>query len=142
MDMVFICRDALENSVIGNIMLGMEAKKAGNDVGIVFTEEALAALGGESFGWSPLLQGRDARIKISRNAKSMDIPVSDVRDDRWTDMSRMLRWAKEGGVKLWACPIWSRLLAVDGKLPPEVTVLDMAALLKELKEATTVIGGY
>lgn len=142
MDMILICRDALENSVVGNVAMAMEAKKAGQDVGIVFTEEALAALAGESFGWSPLFQNRDARIKISRNATAMGVEVADVKDNRWTDISRLLTSASGAGVKLMACPIWSQILAVDGNLPPQLAAIDSAALFKELKEAKIIIGGF
>ena len=142
MDTILICRDALENSVVGNVALAMEAKKAGQDVGILFTEEALAALAGESFGWSPLFQNRDARIKISRNATAMGVEIADVKDNRWTDISRLLSSASGAGIKLMACPIWSQILAVDGKLPPQLTSIDSAALLKELKEAKIIIGGF
>lgn len=142
MDMLLICRDALENSVIGNVALAMAAKREGHDVGILFTEEALAALAGESFGWSPLFQSRDARIKISRNATAMGVAVADVRDNRWTDLSRLLKAAKEAGVRLMACPLWSQILAVDGKLPPEITAIDSTTMLKELQEAKTITGGF
>jgi len=142
MDMILICRDALENSVIGNVAMTMAAKKEGQDVGIIFTEEALAALAGESFGWSPLFQNRDARIKISRNATAMGVEVADARDNRWTDLSRLLKAAKEAGVRLMACPLWSQILAVDSKLPPEITAIDSATMLKELKQAKIIIGGF
>jgi peroxiredoxin family protein len=142
MDMILICRDAVEDSVIGNVAMTMAAKKEGQDVGIIFTEEALAALAGESFGWSPLFQNRDARIKISRNATAMGIEVADARDNRWTDLSRLLKAAKEAGVRLMACPLWSQILDVDGKLPPEITAIDSATMLKELKEAKIIIGGF
>ncbi len=142
MDMILICRDAVEDSFIGNVAMPMAAKKEGQDVGIIFTEEALAALAGESFGWSPLFQNRDARIKISRNATAMGIEVADARDNRWTDLSRLLKAAKEAGVRLMACPLWSQILEVDGKLPPEITAIDSATMLKELKEAKIIIGGF
>jgi len=142
MDMILICRDAVEDSVIGNVAMTMAAKKEGQDVGIIFTEEALAALAGESFGWSPLFQNRDARIKISRNATAMGIEVADAKDNRWTDLSRLLKAAKEAGVRLMACPLWSQILDVDGKLPPEITAIDSATMLKELKEAKIIIGGF
>lgn len=142
MDMLLICRDALENSVVGNVAMALEAKKAGQDVGILFTEEALAALAGQSFGWSPLFQNRDARIKISRNATAMGVEIADAKDNRWTDISRLLTSASGVGIKLMACPIWSKILAVDGNLPPQITAISSADLLKELKKAKIIIGGF
>lgn len=141
MDTILICRDALENSVIGNVAIAIEEKKAGHDVGILFTQEALAALAGESFNWSPLFKGRDARIKISLNASAMGLEVASVQDKRWTDLLRLLKAAKEAGISLLACPIWSQILGVDGQLPAEITAIDKATLLKELSESKTIIGG-
>jgi len=140
--MILICRDALENSVVGNVAMALEAKKAGQDVAILFTEEALAALAGQSFSWSPLFQNRDARIKISRNATAMGVEIANEKDNRWTDISRLLTSASRAGIKLIACPIWSQILAVDGNLPPQLTSIDSAALLKELAEAKIIIGGF
>ena len=87
--MLFICRDAQENSVIGNVGLAMEAQKAGSDVAVVFTGEALAALAARAFGWSPVFTGRAARTTISRNATAMGIPVAHSRDNRWTDLTAL-----------------------------------------------------
>lgn len=140
--MILICRDAVENSVVANVAMALEAKKAGQDVGILFTEEALAALAGQSFGWSPLFQNRDARIKISRNATAMGVEIANEKDNRWTDISRLLISASKAGIKLIACPIWSKILAVDGNLPPQLASIDSAALLKELKQTKMIIGGF
>jgi len=40
MEMIVIVRDALASSVIGSLLLAIEAKKAGQAVGVVFTQEA------------------------------------------------------------------------------------------------------
>jgi len=141
MDMFFICKDALEDSVIGNLGMAMEAKKEGYDVGVLFTEEALAAFGGGSFRWSPLFENRDTVIKISRNATGMRIQVASEKDDRWTDISRLLKAANEAGVKLMACPIWSQILDLNGKIPPEITATDATTLFKEMINAKKIIGG-
>ena len=142
MDMILICRDAVEDSVIGNVAVATEAKKAGQDVGILFTQEALAALAGEAFGWSPLFRNRDARIKISANATVMGLEIADVKEKRSTDLFRLLKSVNEVGIKLMACPIWSRLLNVDGKLPQEIKSMDTSIMLKMLHEAKIVIGGF
>lgn len=143
MDIVLICRSAQEDSVIGNVALAMEARKAGREAAVVFTGEALAALIGESFGWSPLLQNRDARMTISRNAQAAGIPASSTKDARWTDIPRLLEGASQSGVRLVACPIWSQLLGVDGQVPAALLEkTDTPALLTLLSEAKTVVGGY
>ncbi len=142
MDILLICRDALENSLLGNIALALEAKKSGTDAGILFTQEALAALAGEPFRWSPLLENRDSRIKILRQATEMGIQIASEKDQRWTDIGRLIKSAKEAGIPLMACPLWSELLEVDGKLPSEISIIDSPTLLKEIEEAKAIIGGF
>lgn len=137
---VLICRDALENSIIGNVGLAMEAKKAGEEPSVIFTQEALDALAGASCDWSPLFRPREMRMKITRAANGRGIPAASPKDDRWSDMKRLLQGAKESGVGLYACPMWSDLLGLKGKLPAELTEIDMGAVFQALKEADVVIG--
>lgn len=141
MDLIFVCRDALEDSIIANIGIALEAKKAGKDVGVLFTEEALFALAGESFGWSPLFQGRDARARISKNATAMGIEVANRKDSRWTDLSRLLDLAREKEIELIACPLWVQILDVKDRLPEHLAHTDAETLLQDLQEAK-VIGGF
>ena len=142
MDLLLICRDALENSVIANIALALDVRGRGRKAGVLFTEEALAALAGESFGWSPLFRPRPARIAISRGAKSVGIPVAAEHDDRWTDLRALLIAGREAGVELFACPIWSRILDVRDSLPPEVSILDSVEEMESLMSERRVIGGF
>lgn len=129
MDVFLICRDALENAVIANLAVAMDVRRRGGAAAILFTGEALAALAGQSFGWSPLFRTRDARIAISRGATRFGVPVAAERDERWTDIGRALDAAREAGVELLACPLWSDILGIRDSLPERLTpVTDLAAL--------------
>ena len=141
MDLIFICRDALENSVISNIGFALEARKAGMDVGVLFTEEALLAMAGESFRWSDLFQGRDTRARISKNATSMGIEVANQKDSRWTDLTRLLCLAREKGVRLFACPLWVQILDVKQEISSRLELLEMETIIQELTKAK-IIGGF
>ncbi|MBW1683100.1 MAG: hypothetical protein JRJ83_17085 [Deltaproteobacteria bacterium] len=141
MDIIFICRDAQENSLIANIGAAMEAKNRGLDVGVLITQEALWALAEESFRWSPLFQGRDIRAKISKNATAMGIQIGHAKDSRWTDRGRLLDSAVEKGVKLLACPLWVSLLGIQEKLPKQLAPMEREVLIQELQQAK-VIGGF
>lgn len=141
MDLLFICRDALENSLIANIAMALEAKRRGKEAGVLFTEEALAALKGRSFSWSPLFLDRPSRIAISRSATAAGLPIASERDDRWTEPARLLAYAREAGVRLLACPVWSRILASDGELPEGIEQVDVDTLMR-LLDSAKVIGTY
>jgi len=142
MELLLICRDALENSIIGNLLIALEERRAGREVGIIFTQEALAALAGQSFDWSPLFRDRDTRATIAKNAKAMGIPLAHPKDARQTDTYQLLKAAKEAGVRLLACPAWAALLGIQDRLPEELTKIDPTDALKCLKEAKQVIGTF
>ena len=80
--MFLICRDALSNSLSGNLIFATEAKKSGIDAAIIFTREALAALCGGVLIWSHGLQGQHHRIQVAIRAQTMDIPVSGRGEER------------------------------------------------------------
>ena len=141
MDILLICRDAMENSLLSNIAIAMEAKKQGSDAGVLFTQEALAALAGKSFQWSPLLGDRESRIKVLKHAAEMNIQAASEKDKRWSDLNRLIKSAKEADISLMACPLWSKFLELDGKLSPEIDIIDNHTLLREIEEAKTIIGG-
>ncbi len=140
MDVFLICRDALENAVIANVAVAMDVRRRGGAVAILFTEEALAALAGQSFGWSPLFRTREARIGISRGATRLGIPVAAERDDRWTDVGRMLDAARAAGVELLACPVWSDILGIRDALPDRLTPVANLATLERWMTGRQVIG--
>lgn len=140
MDTVLICRDALSSSLLSNLVFAIEAKKTGADVAILFTQEALAGLCGEAFAWSPGLRGQQRRFQIADRARTMDIPVSGRGDGRQVNARLLLGKAREAGVKMIACPIWTNLLAVEEKLPEGIEKTDLSQALKMIKGAKTVIG--
>ena len=142
MDLLLICRDGLENSIIANLVLAMEAKKAGMEAAVLFTEEALAGLGGGALAWSPLLADRDTRMTVAKKATEKGIPVIGKLDKRETDIRPLAKAAKEAGVGLFACPVWSDLLDLRGKLPAEVQEIDLPMAFKLLSGAKKVIGSF
>lgn len=142
MDTLFICRDALANSLISNLVLAMEARKAGADVGVMFTEEALAALGGQTWAWAQLMSDRDTKMAIARSAKKMNIPMVSAKDARQIDTKILLESADKNGVRLMACPLWNSLLSLEEKLPSFIEIMDFDVALKTFSESKTVIGSF
>ena len=144
MDLLLISRDALENSIIGNLLVAMEAKKGGADVGILFTQEALASMAGGAYSWSPLLQTRNARTAIAKALREQGLPTYGAPSKGWpyADTKGIIKAAKEAGVALYACPTWAGLLGLGGKLPPEITEIDKETAGKLLGEAKRIIGSF
>lgn len=142
MDVFLICRDALEDAVLANVAVAMDARRRGARAAILFTGEALAALAGQSFGWSPLFRSREARVVISRGATRLGIPLSAERDDRWTDLHRLLEAARLSGVELLACPVWSEILGIRDALPDVLGHVHDLAALDEVMAGRRVIGAF
>jgi hypothetical protein len=143
MSTVLICRDALEDAVLGNIALARAMAQRGNEVALVFTGEALAALDKGTFRWSPNFKTRDARSAIIAAAEASGLPLAhgDL-DSRWSDVRGLVRaMADEENLRLVACPLWSCFLDLD----PEVNYLDRideGQLIDLIEKADTVVGGF
>lgn len=143
MDILFICRDALASSVVTNLALAQEAKKAGREVAVLFTEEALQAAAETVFRWPQELAPQEMREKLADNAGKVGIPTFGGKSQaRRIDAQAAIKEAKKNGITMFASPLWVTLLGIDGKLPEELTGLSQADELKMLKEAKTIIGSY
>lgn len=143
MRVVLICRDALEDSVLGNLALGRAIARRGGEACVLFTAEALAALDTGTFQWSPNFKTRAARAALIARAEEAGLPLAHRElDRRWSDVRALVRSAAaEPNLRLLACPLWSRLLGLDGP-PDSVEPLDEAALVELLANADAVVGGY
>lgn len=145
MDLLLICRDALENSVLTNLVMAIEVKKEGIDVGVLFTEEALMAIANQAvFDWSASLRDRVTRTKVANNAKKLGIQTCDAPTASYpaVSMKGLVKVAQATGVTLLACPIWAGFLECQEKLPSEITQIDFATFLKTIKAAKKIIGTF
>lgn len=140
MDLVLICRDAQASSVLTSLLLAIEAHKAGGQVAVLFTQEALAAISGGALLWPQGLQGQQIRLVMADSAKAMGIPILLRGEGRQINALGMVEKAREAGVSMYACPVWSQLLDLKGKLPPGVAEMDLPTTLRTLGEAKQVIG--
>ncbi|MBI4515762.1 MAG: hypothetical protein HY699_08100 [Deltaproteobacteria bacterium] len=141
MDLLLIQRDALASSLVGSLVLAINAKAAGQEVGVLFTQAALAALARGSFDWPRELSGQELRLLLADHAARVGAPVCGGRGDgRQLDAKALVARARDAGVVLYACPIWSALLGLDGGLPQGLQPLDAAGLLELIHAAKTVIG--
>lgn len=143
MSTVLICRDGLEDAVLGNIALARAMGRRGEEVILVFTGEALAALDKGTFRWSPNFQTRDARGAIIVAAEACGLPLAHRElDARWSDVRSLVRsTADEANVRLVACPLWGRFLDLDEELD-YLDRIDEDQLVDMMRNADTVVGGY
>ena len=142
MDLLLICRDALASSFATNLLTAMEAKKAGVDVAIFFTEEAVEALAdGAILNWPQGLTGMHKRIKMADSAVASGLPIKGGKGQgREFDPKQLVGQAVQFGVPMYACPLWTGLLKAKDSLPEGIKVLDNSTALKALREAKTVVG--
>jgi peroxiredoxin family protein len=145
MDLLLICRDGLENSVLTNLIFAIEAKRKGADVGILFTQGALLTIANQAvFDWSPSLRDRPTRVKIAGNAKKLGIQTCDAPTSRYSAVStkELIKGARATGVSLLACPVWIKFLECQEQLPSEIAQIDFDTALKTIREAKKVIGTF
>jgi hypothetical protein len=143
MAIVLICRDALEDSVLGNLSLARAVARRGGEAILVFVGEALAALDRGTFRWSPNFKTRDVRGGIISEAEAAGLPLGHKElDSRWSDVRSLVRaMAEESGIRLVACPLWSRYLDLDPGLD-HLERIEEDQLVELLRDAETVVGGY
>ncbi|HEY78372.1 MAG TPA: hypothetical protein G4O09_04595 [Dehalococcoidia bacterium] len=140
MDLVLICRDGRADSFISNLLLAMEAREAGQQVAVLLSGEALAALTDGVFRWARQLTSDDVRLKMAGVAASLGIPVAGSGVSRIVDTKQVIAEAQKAGVSLIACYPWPELLEVADRLPDGVVKADAASVLAMLSEAKTIIG--
>ncbi len=140
MDLLLILRDALASSLVGALLMALNARKAGQEVGVIFTQEALAAVVRGSFGWPRELSGQEMRLTIADRAANAGLPLLGRGEGRQLDAKGLISQAQEAGVRLYACPVWSSLLGLEGELPYGLQVLDTEAALRLIQDAKKVVG--
>jgi peroxiredoxin family protein len=140
MDLLLILRDALGSSLVSSLVAAMDASKAGRKVAVLVTQEALAALALGSFDWPRELSGQEMRLTIAKQGAGMGLPVSGRGEGRQLDAKGLVAQAQQAGVILYACPTWSTLLGLEGKLPDGLRPLDSGAVLGLIQDAKQVVG--
>jgi len=141
MDIILLCREGLFESVINNLAFAMAFRKAGKSVGVLFTGNALYCLCNGVMRWSNPLAGMQIRKTITNQAKKMDLPITSPEDQREIDIKPLLKEAKELGVMLYCCPLWSNLLDLSDKFPEELNQIGLERIWEEMARAEKVIGG-
>jgi peroxiredoxin family protein len=140
MDLLLILRDALASSLVGSLLLALNARKSGREVGVLITQEALAAVARGSFEWPRQLSGQAMRLAMADRGRAAGVPVSGRGEGRQLDARGLLSEAREAGIVLYACPLWSSLLGLEGRLPDGIQDLDAAAVSGLIQDAKQVVG--
>ena len=141
MDMIFFSKSALYDSLINCFVYAMAAKKSGKRVGIVFTGDALNCLCTGIMRWPGSLSGMEAKKTISKEAVNRGIEISGQRDPREINIEPLARKARESGVMLYACPVWSGLLKLKDSFPDWIAEITMERLIEEIAASGKIIGG-
>jgi peroxiredoxin family protein len=113
MDLLFICRDALASSLMGILLAAIAAKRSGQEVGVLFTQEALKAAADGFFRWPGELQGQEVRQQLADAGARLGLPVLGRGEGRQLDVRALVQLARREGIRLYACPTWSSLLGLE-----------------------------
>jgi hypothetical protein len=143
MSSVFICRDAVEDSVLGNLGLARAFTRNGQEACVIFTGEALHALDTGTFAWATNFRTRDAQARLIGAAEEMGLTIGHAElDSRWSDIRAFVQSMRdEPGLRMIACPLWVQILKLDAGLD-YLERISESELIDLLQDANTVIGGY
>ena len=140
MDLLLIVRDALGSSLVGSLLTALRAREAGQEVAVLVTQEALAALARGSFAWPRELSDQPVRWTLADRGDALGVPVLGRGEGRQLDPKGLVARAREAGVVLYACPIWSSLLDLGKQLPEGIDPLPAADLPGLIQDAGQVVG--
>jgi len=140
MDLLLICRDALASSLIDNMLVAIEAKRTGTDVSVLFTQEAVAAVAGGTFGWPAGLSGQNRRYTMADAGSGQELLIMGSGQARQLDSRQVFQRALEAGVPVFASGAWVELLGLHEDLPTGVSVVDSQHMLDMLRSAKCVVG--
>jgi len=140
MDLLLILRDALASSLVGSLLMALNAREAGKKVGVLITQEALAAVSVGSFEWPRELSGQELRLTMADRGGARGVPLLGRGEGRQLDAKGLISKAQEAGVELYACPIWTSLLGLEGKIPDGIQRLETAGLPGLIQDARQVVG--
>jgi peroxiredoxin family protein len=140
MDLLFILRDASASSLVSTALLAMHAKGKGSEVAILVTQEALAAMARGLFAWPRELSGQEMRLTIADRAKAQNLPLLGRGEGRQLDVKALIGKAREAGVVFYACPTWTSLLGLEGKVPEGMKTPSADEVLDMIRDAKKVVG--
>ena len=143
LDLLVIVRDALASSLVGSLLFALDARRRGCDVGVLVTQEALAALAFGTFEWPRELSGQEMRLALADRGAAVGVPVTGRGEGRQLDAKKLVATARDAGVALYACPTWTSLLGLgDGldSLPQGIRALDAATAWSLIRDAKQVVG--
>src|ERR1051325_5404326 len=133
-DLLLIVRDALASSLVGNLSVALHAREMGREVAVLFTQEALAAVAQGTFEWPRELSGQEMRWALADGGSALGLPVLGRGDGRQLDAKALVTQAREAGVVLYACPIWTALLRAEKQLPDWIQRLDRLAVVSLIQD--------
>lgn len=140
MDVLFIVRDASASSLVGTILTALQAQQAGRTVSVLITQDALAALARGTFAWPRELSGQTARLTLADRGAAMGVPLLGRGEGRQLDPKGLVTRARDAGIPLYACPVWSSLLGLDGAPPAGLQAVASGTLAELLCSARQVVG--
>jgi len=140
LDLLVIVRDALASSLVGSLLFALDARGRGCDVGVLVTQEALAALAFGTFEWPRELSGQEMRLALADRGAAVGLPVTGRGEGRQLDAKKLVATARDAGVALYACPTWTSLLGLGDDLPDGIRALDAATAWSLIRDAKQVLG--
>ena len=130
-DFLIICRDALQNSILGSLATAMDCKSKGIDVEVMFTQEALAALVTKEFRFSPVLE--PYRKTMEENARNWGYS---------TNPFDLIEACRKAGVTMFGCQAWLDLPGIKGELPQGVVTIEKEDVPQRVANAKTILGSF
>ena len=121
---LIMCSSGTQTSINGALFTAIQLKAKGIDVAVEFGQEALVAFAEGIFMLSPLLS--TYADKYLTNAKAIGMP---------TDPLQTLKLATSLEVPVYTAEPWIQVLDIGHKLPQEIEVISLDAMIDLIANA-------
>ena len=121
-------------------MMALEARKTKSNVGVLITQEALAATAFGSFEWPRELSGQALRMTMADRGAGAGLPLLARGEARQLDARGLITTARQAGIALYACPMWTSLLGLENRIPDGIQALDSGTVVRLIQDAKQVVG--
>lgn len=131
MDLFIVSRDGSKQSLVANLALAVWSKQQGQDVVLMYDQEAMIAMAENNFQYTGLL--KPYAEDMERIIGGMGFP---------TDPIANLRMAKAMGVEIVTCQLWAGVARTKNEIPEEIKVVEIDEIFAMIASAEKIMGNF
>jgi hypothetical protein len=131
MDMFIISRDGSKQSILANLATALALKGQGQEVVLMYDQEAMIALAEKNFDYTGL---------VGKYASATENVISSCGVS--TDPFILLKAAKDAGIDVITCALWAGVAGSRNQIPSELRVVELDELFHLIADSKKIMGSF